>query len=150
MFFPRWPRWASALLSPLILLAAGCATNGTATPHAPPPPLPGTEACIFTVNLNDWTVIDNSTLIVYAPLRKAPYLVKLFSPIFDLQFRESLGFEDIEHNGQLCKDDYVVARGDSPNRTSIIAVRALTPEQARQMIAAAKQGDTSKTDPSKK
>ena len=69
MFFPRWPRWRSALLSPLILNVVGCATNGAGAPHAPPPPLPGTEACIFTVNLNDWTVIDNSTLIVYAPLR---------------------------------------------------------------------------------
>jgi hypothetical protein len=147
MFFVRWslwPRWRSALLSPLILAFAGCATNGAGAPRTPPPPLPGTEACIFTVNLNDWTVIDNSTLIVYAPLRKDPYLVKLFEPIFDLQFRESLGFEDIEHNGQLCKDDYVVARGDSPRRTPIIAVRALTPDQARQIIAAAKAADTSK------
>ena len=136
--------WRNALLSALVLLLAGCATNGAGTPHVPPPPLPGTEACIFTVNLNDWTVIDNSTLIVYAPLRKDPYLVKLFAPIFDLQFRESLGFEDIEHNGQLCKDDYVVARGDSPLRTPITAVRALTPEQAKQMIAAAKAADTSR------
>jgi hypothetical protein len=144
MFFPRWRRWASALLSPLILTFVACATNGGGTPHAPPPPLPGTEACIFTVNLNDWTVIDNSTLIVYAPLRKDPYLVKLFEPIYDLQFHESLGFEDIEHNGQLCKDDYVVARGEIPRRTPITAVRALTPDQAKQIIAAAKAADASK------
>jgi hypothetical protein len=144
MFFPRWARWRSALLNPLMLTLVGCASNGASAPHAPPPPLPGTEACIFTVNLNDWTVIDNSTLIVYAPLRKDPYLLKLFAPIFDLQFRESLGFEDIEHNGQLCKDDYVVTRGDSPHRTPIIAVRSLTPDQAKQIIAAAKAADTSK------
>jgi hypothetical protein len=144
MFFPRSRRWAAALLSPLFLAFLACATNVPETPHAPPAPLPGTEACIFTVNLNDWTVIDNSTLIVYAPLRKDPYLVKLFEPIFDLQFRESLGFEDIEHNGQLCKDDYVVARGDSPRRTPITAVRALTPDQAKQIIAAAKAADASK------
>jgi hypothetical protein len=139
-------RWRYSLLSPLILTCVGCATNGAGGPHAapPPPPLPGTEACIFTVNLNDWTVIDNSTLIVYAPLRKDPYLVKLFAPIFDLQFKESLGFEDIEHSGQLCKDDYVVARGEGPRRTPITAVRALTPEQAKQIIAAAKASDTSK------
>jgi hypothetical protein len=138
------PRWRGGLFSPLILAFVGCAINGAGAPHAPPPPLPGTEACIFTVNLNDWTVIDNSTLIVYAPLRKDPYLVKLFEPIFDLQFRESIGFEDIEHNGQLCKDDYVVARGEVPQRTPIIAVRALRPEQAKQLIAAARQADASK------
>jgi hypothetical protein len=144
MFFSRSHRWATALFSPLILSVAGCATNGAGASHAPPAPLPGTEACIFTVNLNDWTVIDNSTLIVYAPLRKDAYLLKLFEPIFDLQFRQSLGFEDIEHNGQLCKDDYVVARGDVPQRTPITAIRALTPDQAKQMIAAAKAADTSK------
>jgi hypothetical protein len=134
----------SGLLMPLIAAFMGCATNGAGTARVPPPPLPGTEACIFTVNLNDWTVVDNSTLIVYAPMRKDPYLVKLFAPIFDLQFRESIGFEDIEHNGQLCRDDYVVARGDAPQRTPIIAVRALTPDQAKQIIAAAKQADSSK------
>jgi hypothetical protein len=62
----------------------------------------------------------------------------------DLQFRESIGFEDIEHNGQLCKDDYVVTRGDAPYRTPITAVRALTPDQATQIIAAAKAAGTSK------
>jgi len=144
MFLSRWRQWAGALLSPLIVTLAACATNGAGTPHAPHAPLPGTEACIFTVNLNDWTVIDNSTLIVYAPLRKDPYLLKLFEPIFDLQFRESLGFEDIEHNGQLCKDDYVVSRGDVPQRTPITAVRALTPDQAKQIIAAAKAADSAK------
>jgi len=141
MFFPRL---RNGLLSLLILTLLGCATNGASAQHAPPALLPGTEACIFTVNLNDWTVVDNSTLIVYAPLRKDPYLVKLFEPIFDLQFRESIGFEDIEHNGQLCKDDYVVTRGDAPYRTPITAVRALTPDQATQIIAAAKAAGTSK------
>jgi|HubBroStandDraft_1064217.scaffolds.fasta_scaffold17255_3 hypothetical protein len=136
--------WRGAQWSVPLLLAAGCASNPAATQHAPPAPLPGTEACIFTVNLNDWTVLDSSTLIVYAPMRRDPFLVKLFEPIFDLQFRQTLGFEDTEHNGQLCQGDYVVARGDAPQRTIISAVRALTPEQAKQMVAAAKQADAAK------
>ena len=140
-----FPIWRSALSrAPLLALlaAAGCATSTAPTTQAPP--LPGTEACIFTVNLFDWTVLDDSTLIVYAPQGRDPYLVKLFSPVFDLPFRQALGFEDIEHNGQLCKGDYVVARGDAPSRTIISSVRALTPEQAKQMIAAAKHADASK------
>lgn len=133
------PHWRRAAVSLSAMASVGCAAAGAPSTHAPAPPLPGTEACIFTVNLNDWTVLDDSTLIVYAPMRKDPYLVKLFEPIYDLQFRESLGFEDIEHNGQLCKDDYVVARGDIPRRTPITAVRALTPDQAKRLIAASKQ-----------
>jgi hypothetical protein len=136
MLYTHWHRAAARLA---LLASVGCAATGTASKHAPPAPLPGTETCIFTVNLYDWTVLDDSTLIVYAPQRKDPYLVKLFAPIVDLQFRQALGFEDVEHNGQLCKDDYVVTRGDIPTRTPITAVRALTPEQAKQMIAASKQ-----------
>lgn len=133
------PHWRRAALSLSALAGVGCVAGGASPTRTPAPPLPGTEACIFTVNLNDWTVLDDSNLIVYAPMRKDPYLVKLFEPIFDLQFRESLGFEDIEHNGRLCKGDYVVARGDTPRRTTITAVRALKPEQAKRLIAASKQ-----------
>ena len=141
MLCARWERavLSRAVLSLWVLASVGCAAGGAASTHAPAPALPGTEACIRTVNLNDWTVLDSSTLIVYAPMRRDPYLVKLFEPMFDLQFRETLGFEDIEHNGQLCQGDYVVARGDTPTRTVISAVRALTPAQAAQLIAASKQ-----------
>jgi Family of unknown function (DUF6491) len=126
-----------AVVSLLSLASVGCAAGSASAPH--PAPLPGTEACIFTANLFDWTVLDDSTLIVYAPLRREPYLVKLFAPMFDLPFRQTLGFEDTEHNGQLCKGDYVVARGEIPQRMTISSVRALTPAQAKQLIADSKQ-----------
>ncbi|MGA8709297.1 MAG: DUF6491 family protein [Steroidobacteraceae bacterium] len=122
-----------------VLAGTGCTAGGTAATHAPSAPLPGTEACIFTVNLYDWTVLDDTTLIVYAPVHKEPYLVKLFAPVFDLSFHQTLGFEGVEHNGQLCKGDYVLVRGDLPQRMSIRSIRALTPDQAKQLIADSKQ-----------
>ena len=131
-----YPRWDSGHRGAGVLSAVPPAALPSTSA---PAPLPGTEACIFTVNLDDWTVLDDSTLIVYAPLRKDAYLVKLFEPIIDLPFRQSLGFEDVEHNGQLCKGDYVVARGEIPQRTPITALRALTSAQAKQLIAASKQ-----------
>ncbi|HEY3808566.1 MAG TPA: DUF6491 family protein [Steroidobacteraceae bacterium] len=126
---------------------AGCAATTARAPHAPPAPLPGTEACIFTVNLFDWTVLDDTTIIVYAPGNKQPYLVKLFAPIFDLGFHQTLGFEDVEHNGQLCKGDYVLVRGDTPERSSIDAVRRLTPDQAKELIANSRHGGKPATVP---
>jgi hypothetical protein len=129
-------RARSAVLSLLSLASGACATGGAPVPHAAA--LPGTEACIFTANLFDWTVLDESMLIVYAPLHREPYLVKLFAPMFDLTFRETLGFEDTEHNGQLCKGDYVIARGDVPQRMTISSVRALTQAEAKQLIADSK------------
>lgn len=125
-----------------VLACAGCTAGGTSArqaPPAPPAPLPGTEACIFTVNLYDWTVLDDTTLIVYAPLHKEPYLVKLFAPVFDLSFHQTLGFEGVEHNGQLCKGDYVLVRGELPQRMSISSIRSLTPAQAKQLIADSKR-----------
>lgn len=122
----------------LILAGIGCTAGGTSARHAPPAPLPGTEACIFTVNLYDWTVLDDTTLIVYAPVHQDPYLVKLFAPVFDLSFHQTLGFEGVEHNGQLCKGDYVVVRGDVPQRMSISSIRSLTPGEAKQLIADSK------------
>jgi len=127
-----------AVIGWLSVLSFGCAAGGGSAPRPPAPPLPGTEACIFTANLFDWTVLDESTLIVYAPLHREPYLVKLFAPMFDLQFRQTLGFEDTEHNGQLCKGDYVIERGEMPQRMPISSVRALTPAQAKQLIADSK------------
>ena len=134
------PPWRLALGPALaVLVATGCTAGGSSATHAPPAPLPGTEACIFTVNLYDWTVLDDKTLIVYAPVHKEPYLVKLFAPVFDLSFHETLGFEGVEHNGQLCKGDYVLVRGDMPQRMPISSIRSLTPDQAKQLIADSKQ-----------
>jgi hypothetical protein len=122
-----------------VLAGAGCTAGGTTATHAPPAPMPGTEACIYTIELYDWTVLDDSTLIVYAPVHQEPYLVKLFAPLFDLSFHQTLGFEGTEHNGQLCKGDYVLLRGEVSQRMSISAIRALTPDQAKQLIADWKQ-----------
>ena len=53
-----------AAVSLLILASSGCAGGGASSTHAPAAPLPGTESCIFTVNLNDWTVLDESVYVV--------------------------------------------------------------------------------------
>lgn len=136
-------KWRTAFMSLAVLVAAGCASNGTPVNRAKTS-LPGKEACIFTVNLSDWVVLDDSTLIVYAPMHRDPYLVKLFAPVTGLDFHETLGFEDTEHNGQLCRGDYVVARGSAPQRMSISAVRALSPEQAKELRAAAGKSGAAK------
>jgi Family of unknown function (DUF6491) len=131
-----WRFAAMSLAACALALDAGCASNSSAA-HAAKVPLPGRNACIFTVELSDWVVLDDSTLIVYAPLHKQPYLLKLFAPITGLNFHESLGFEDTVHNGQLCKGDYVVAREEIPQRMPISALQRITPDEAKQLLSAA-------------
>ena len=117
------------------LAAAGCATS-RAPPGRAAAPLPGTDACVFISNISDWVVIDSSTMIVYAPLPKDAYLLKLFAPVPELDFKQRVGFEDSDHNGQMCGngDDLVVRDEISARRMPIVAFRKLTPEQARQLL----------------
>jgi hypothetical protein len=129
-------RTALMVLAVGALAAAGCATPRAQAPHAVAP-LPGTDACVFVRNVSDWTVVNDSTLIVFAPMRKDAYLVKLFEPIFDLDFRQRVGFEDADHDGQLCGNsvDYLVVREESaPWRVPIVAVRKLTPDETKQLL----------------
>jgi hypothetical protein len=83
-------------------------------------------------------VLDDTTLIVHAPLPRDAYLVKLFAPIVDLQFHERLGFQGGAGDpGQICGDNaYVIVGGAIPDREPVIAVRALTPTQAKRLLSA--------------
>jgi hypothetical protein len=136
----RWTAGTALLLALGALGAAGCASTGAAPQHVSAP-LPGTDACVFLSTVYDWDVLDSTTMIVYAPLRKDPYLLKLFAPVIDLNFRERVGFEDSAHTGQLCGNglDYLVIRGDIPQRMPIVAFRKLTVDQAKQLVAASKR-----------
>jgi hypothetical protein len=129
----RTARLAVALAA---LAAAACSTTATGS-HPAAAPLPGTDACVFMREVSDWVVVDASTLIVYAPQRKDAYLLKLFEPVRELNFKQRVGFEDSDHDGMLCGNggDYVVVRDDSvPMRVPIVAFRKLTPEQAKQLL----------------
>lgn len=118
------------VLASVMVVASGCVMQS----HRVAAPLPGKPACIFSSSVQDWVVLDDQTLIVHAPLRKDPYLIKLFSPIIGLQFHESIGFLDGDHNGQLCSTgDSIVVQGAQPQRSPILAVRLLTPAQATQL-----------------
>lgn len=131
-----------ALSLSLLLGLASCSSH---PPRATGPvtakdTLPGKDACFWTRSLQDWTVLDDSTLLVHAPLAKDAYLVKLFAPIFGLSFHETLGFEAGGGSpGQICSQTaYVIAGnagGGIPDRQSISAVRALTPAEAKRLLA---------------
>ena len=85
-------------------------------------------------------MLNDSTLIVYAPLPKDIYVIKLFEPVFSLKFKEGLGLDDREHTGQICNDgdNYLLVPGWQP-QVPIVAVHALTTdEQARLLQVAGK------------
>lgn len=61
-----------------------------------------TRACMFTSQPLTWTVLDDRQLVLWGPTQKDAYLVKLFSPLHDLRFTESVAFIDGDRNGMIC------------------------------------------------
>lgn len=131
---------------------AACATHPrtvSTSAQAQAQALPGKPGCFWLRNVQDWTVLNNQELIVHAPLQQDAYLIKLFEPVFDLSFHQNLGFEDVEHTGQICNDsnDYLLVRGYAPPRIPIVAVHQLTmPEQAALLHSSGKNVASGQSD----
>jgi hypothetical protein len=141
------PSLSNAALGALAAVVVGCATSTQPNPSktnldnlTKVENLPGKAACFWKSSFQgDWTILNDSTLIVHAPLPKDIYVVKLFEPVFNLGFKQGLGFEDQEHTGQICNDgdDYLLVPGWQPPRVPIVAVHALTMDQQDQLLRAA-------------
>ena len=99
--------------------------------------------CMFSRTIDSWTVLNNDTLLVYAPSRKNPYLVKLFRPDYALKSEFQLGFVDRNNDGQICDvgRDAIVLTGFGSgyaNRIPIWSVERISEAEANQLIAQAK------------
>jgi len=101
-----------AALAALAAILAGCATPASASPARALldkltrlENLPGKPGCFWKSSFQgDWTVLNDSTLIVHAPMARDAYLIKLFESVPDLGFKESLAFEDRMGLGRICDD----------------------------------------------
>jgi hypothetical protein len=133
----RLLRHATAALLAVVVVAC-------ASPHAgagATAKLPGTPDCFWLRNVYDWTVLNNSELIVHVPFPQDAYLVKLFQPVFDLDFHLGLGFEDVEHTGRICgpSSNYLLVPNYVPPRIPIVAVQRLSAPEQVQLLRAAKK-----------
>jgi hypothetical protein len=141
------PSLIKVAVGTLAAVAVGCATTAQAPQSranldnlTKVENLPGKAGCFWKSSFQgDWTVLNDSTLIVRAPLPKDAYVIKLFEPVFNLSFKQGLGFEDREHTGQICNDgdDYLVVPGWQPPQVPIVAVHALTMAEEDQLLRAA-------------
>jgi hypothetical protein len=99
-------------------------------------------ACVFASGLDNFQVLDNERLILWAPGRKQPYLITLAIPSPDMRWGESLGFYDRDNDGMICgygPDAVVVPRG-SPQRIAIRSMEKITPEQAQELTVSVRKG----------
>ncbi len=135
------PLLAALLLSTQVSAAAPANQSSQNTDVAPGKPRGGD--CMFSRTIDDWTVVDDETLIVWAPDHKSPYLVKLFFPEFGLKSAFALGFLDKDNDGLICDvgRDAIIARGIIPgsaDRIPLRTVQRIDVADAKQLIAKAR------------
>jgi len=99
------------------------------------------DGCVFSNTINDWQVIDNRTLAVWAPSRKTPYIVELAYPAAGLKFETALGFQDRNSDGRFCEygGDSIVVPGPVPERIPIARIRRVDPEELTLRLAEAEK-----------
>lgn len=131
------------LLLALLPLAAHAEEAGKADTEAKQEKSHG-DSCIFSRMVDDFEVIDNRTLVVYAPTRKVPYLVELFFPEPGLKFEHTLGFQDRNSDGRICGygGDSIIVEGPISNRITISSITRVDPEHVKQLKVAAQEKKT--------
>ncbi|MBT8100118.1 MAG: hypothetical protein KJO82_10225 [Gammaproteobacteria bacterium] len=104
-----------------------CATTDSGETTAATEGLPRGSDCISQGTIRDYTVLDDSNLIVRASGRRA-YHVQLSRPVWGIKSAWQLGFES--RTGQICSSfsDVIVDDKFSGDRVRISSVRRLTPE----------------------
>jgi hypothetical protein len=99
--------------------------------------------CLFSRTISDWSSIDDETLIIYAPTRHDPYLVKLWAPVFGLRSEFAIGIQDANNDGQFCdygRDSIVVrSPAGTPERYPVRTLTRLDEAQAKAMLDSRKE-----------
>ncbi len=109
--------------------------------------------CLFSRTISSWNVVDDETLIIYAPTRKSPYLVKLWGPVFSLKSEFTLGIEDRDNDGRFCdygRDAIIVRDPGGPERYNVRTVQRLDEAEAQALIEGAKEKKEKKKEPAVK
>lgn len=88
--------------------------------------------CVFSRTISSWTVLDDKSLILYAPTKKRPYYVKLNMRSFELKFAHAIGIYS-KFDNRFCPygGNALFIDGD---RYTIAAIKKLNPDTASQMI----------------
>ncbi len=81
---------------------------------------------IWVPRIRDWQDVDRESFVIYGPVNKDPYLVKVWPTCTGLRFTDTIGYTTT--NNYLTKFDSVIVRGQ---RCPIESITPITVEQAR-------------------
>lgn len=136
--------WRCGFLLTICALA-GCAGAGgqarTERVAVPGPAVSGAQGCFYPRDVQDFRVLDRSSLIVYAPNDGNAYHVRLSPPSLDLRFAESLAF--LPAGGRICGyagERLIVGPPRSAEHLAIIDVVRLSPDSLQVLRSGAEGG----------
>jgi len=114
-------------------IVLGCAASGERSLGDPEGPLPRGTDCISQLTVRDYTVLDNSNLLVTGPSTRR-YHVVLFQPAYGLRSTWQIGF--YSRAGRICpgSSDLVVSNGLDTESYNISSIRELTDEEYDQLL----------------
>ena len=100
--------------------------------------------CVFSRSINSWTILDDKSLILYAPTKKKPYYVKLNMRSFELKFAHAIGIYS-KFDNRFCPYGGNALFIDG-TKYSISAIKKIDEEMAKRLIAHTKQKESEKTE----
>ena len=100
--------------------------------------------CVFSRSISGWTILDDKSLILYAPTKRRPYYVKLNMRSFELKYAHAIGIYS-KFDNRFCPygGNALFIDGD---KYTISAIKKIDEDIAKQMIAHAKQKKTKEKD----
>ena len=89
--------------------------------------------CIFSNTISNWTILDDRSLILYAPTRKRPFYVKLATRSHELRFAHAIGVYS-KFDNRFCPYGGNALFIDG-NRNLIQAIKKIDGDTAKQLVA---------------
>ena len=94
------------------------------------------SACFYARDASNWTVLDRSTLIVYAPNKSRAFRVEVGPGASDLRWADRLAF--VSRSNRICgrAGDRIVTPTGTVNRSyAVVGVRRLDPASLEALLA---------------
>lgn len=120
-------------LAAVAAVMAGCAATGVQSRDDRVARTEETD-CLWVRTITDWQALDDRNLLVFAG-RSQPYHVELAQSCFGLEFEDVIAFYDRGGDERICGFgmDRVIVNRTVPEACGIVAVDALTEDQAEEL-----------------